>query len=69
MYNTICPECNAKLESSYFSIPVEGSERWGRCKLCGESRLLMQYEHTPRKTRYRKARAGGGERARAGGKT
>ena len=68
MYNTVCPECNAKLERSYISTPVEGTERWGVCKLCGQPRILMQYEHTPRKTWYRKARPGGGERARAGGK-
>ena len=66
MFNTICPECNSKLEKLYISTPVEGSERWGRCKLCFQQRYLMQYEQTPRRIKYRPARAGGGERAKAG---
>ncbi len=65
MYNTICPECASKLEKIYITTPVEGSERWGVCKLCLQPRILMQYEHTPQRKEYRKARPGGGERAKA----
>lgn len=66
MFNTICPECNSKLEKLYISTPVEGSERWGVCKLCFQPRILMQYEQTPRRIQYKTARPGGGERAKAG---
>ena len=68
MFNTICPECAAKMEQFYITTPVEGTERWGRCKVCFEPRLLMQYEQTPRRIRYKPARPGGGERAKAGRK-
>lgn len=68
MFNTICPECEKKLQKLYISTPVEGSERWGVCKLCFSHCLLMQYEQTPRQIQYKKARPGGGERAKAGRK-
>ncbi len=68
MFNTICPECEAKLQKLYISTPIEGTERWGVCKLCFQPRILMQYEQTPIRSKFKKARPGGGERAKAGRK-
>lgn len=66
MYCTICPRCAGKLEEFYVLDPEEGSERWGTCPLCFQPRYLMTYEQSPRKKKYRRAGAGGGERAKAG---
>ena len=66
MFNTMCPECAEKLGKLYITTPVEGSERWGVCKLCFQHRYLMQYESTPLRRARPKAATGGGERAKAG---
>ena len=68
MLNTMCPNCARKRQSLYIQTPVDGSERRGVCKFCFRRGFLTQYEETPYQTKYKPARPGGGERAKAGRK-
>ena len=63
MLNTMCPSCAKKRRNLYIQTPVD---RRGVCKLCYRPGLLIQHEETPYQTKYKPARPGGGERAKAG---
>lgn len=62
----LCEQHRKALEQHYYLDALEDAERWGSCFGCMKTAWGRVYDFEPRRKRYLTARAGGGERARAG---
>ncbi len=67
MYTRMCAACAEKIGAAYIVSEMPGSGIAGFCPLCGRLSEVQLFEVSPRRTRNRQRRTGGGERSRAGG--
>ena len=65
---TCCAGCAQKLEQIYDIVERDEEAPAGTCSLCLNLYKLAKYDIRRRKRQYR-VRSGGGERARAGGRS
>ena len=65
---TCCAGCAQKLERIYEIVERDEETPAGTCSLCLNFYQLAKYDIRRRKRQYR-VRSGGGERARAGGRS
>lgn len=65
---TCCAGCAKKLERIYDIVERDEEAPAGTCSLCLNFYQLAKYDIQRRQKRYR-VRSGGGERARAGGRS
>ena len=60
----LCAKCALKLEDKYI-VTEEGGRTVGFCPICFRQTVTFVWEITPRRPRYSRSGAGGGERRRA----